>query len=48
MSKPIWYYERGALRVRIVNLVVICPDTGLSLASMVKLTIRHCKESKLL
>ena len=48
MAKPIWYYERGALRVLIGNLEVICPDIGLSLARMVELTIKHCKESKLI
>jgi len=48
MTKPIWYYERGVLRVLIGNLEVICPDIGLPLARMVALTLQHCKESKLL
>ncbi len=43
--KPLWYYERGALRVRFDGLEVICPDIGLPLKRMAEITLKHCQES---
>ena len=44
MSKPVWFYERDALRVIFGRVEVICPSIGLSLKRMVELTIQHCTE----